>query len=119
MGFTTPSRHFWVKGNKRNTRGAGCLTNVARQKDEPREPRKFVTVILLPRKAETMISNDGIPSRHQMYRVSIGHSSVTVSGTSRDDAIRAARRQLSQEMPRMWDVIHQLNDNRFDVLIDP
>lgn len=116
MRFTIPSRHFWVKVNKRNTRGAGCLTNVARQKDEP---RKFVTVILLPRKAETMISNDRIPSRHQMYRVSIGHSSVTVSGTSRDDAIRAARRQLSQEMPRMWDVIHQLNDNRFDVLIDP
>ena len=65
-----------------------------------------------------MISHNGRPPRHQTYRVKIGHSSVIVDGTSREDAIRAARRQLSRELPRLWDVIHQLDDNRFDVLTD-
>ena len=49
------------------------------------------------------------------YEVQVGFMRVEVLGTSREDAIQKARKKLCQEMPRMWDVIHQLADSRFDV----
>jgi hypothetical protein len=49
------------------------------------------------------------------YEVRVGHMRVIVNGISRDDAITNARRRLSREMPRMWDVIHGLAATSFDV----
>jgi hypothetical protein len=50
------------------------------------------------------------------YRVQVGHTSTTVQGRSVEDAIREARRLLCNEMPRMWDMIHKLDDSRFEVV---
>jgi hypothetical protein len=50
------------------------------------------------------------------YRVQVGHTATTVQGRSREEAIREARRKLCQEMPRMWDMIHKLEDSRFEVV---
>ena len=52
------------------------------------------------------------------YRVRLGHSEVRVDGLSASDAIRNARRRFCQEMPRLWDVIHQLQDDRFQVVVE-
>lgn len=49
------------------------------------------------------------------YLVQIGHTSVEVEGIDRADAIRQARRRLSAELPRMWDLIHQADERRFRV----
>ena len=49
------------------------------------------------------------------YSVQVGFASVTVEGQTHSDAIQAARRQLCLEMPRMWDVIQNLEDDRFQV----
>jgi hypothetical protein len=49
------------------------------------------------------------------YRVQVGHTTTTVQGRSREEAIREARRALCRDMPRMWDVIHKLNDDQFVV----
>ena len=49
------------------------------------------------------------------YDVRVGFMRVRVQGINRDDAIKKARTQLCREMPRMWDVIHQLADARFEV----
>ena len=49
------------------------------------------------------------------YEVRVGHMRVIVRGGSHEDAISQARRELSRELPRMWDVIHALAANRFEV----
>ena len=49
------------------------------------------------------------------FRVKIGHTSVTVRGADRGSAVAAARRRLCAELPRMWDVIEQLDESRFEV----
>ncbi len=49
------------------------------------------------------------------YEVRVGHMRVIVRGGSHEDAISQARRALSREMPRMWDVIHTLATYRFKV----
>ena len=49
------------------------------------------------------------------YEVRVGHMRVIVRGGSLEDAISQARRELSRDMPRMWDVIHMLATNRFEV----
>ena len=49
------------------------------------------------------------------YRVCVGHSSVTVDGFSPAEAIHAARIRLSLDLPRLYDVIHSLEDHRFEV----
>ena len=51
----------------------------------------------------------------QRYQVRLGHSTVIVQATSSTEAIRLARKQLSDEMPRLWDVIHRLEDQQFRV----
>jgi hypothetical protein len=54
-------------------------------------------------------------SQTERYHVRVGHSSVTVECYSPDEAIALARRMLSLEMPRMWDVIQALAADRFEV----
>jgi hypothetical protein len=49
------------------------------------------------------------------YRVSVGLWQLEVDGKSREDAICAARKELSRELPRLWDVIHNLAPDRFQV----
>ncbi|MCP4190358.1 MAG: hypothetical protein GY768_07000 [Planctomycetaceae bacterium] len=49
------------------------------------------------------------------YRVSLGHASVTVDGFSPAEALHAARIRLSLDLPRLYDVIHSLEDGRFEV----
>ena len=49
------------------------------------------------------------------FRVKVGHTAVTVPGTTPQEAVRQARKQLSMDMPRMWDVIQSLGHHRFEV----
>ena len=49
------------------------------------------------------------------YEVRVGHMRVIVRGGSHEDAISQARRALSRELPRMWDLIYALATNRFEV----
>lgn len=51
----------------------------------------------------------------QNYEVSIGHATVLVKERGIPEAIAAARKLLCQELPRMWDVIHALDPQRFQV----
>ena len=50
------------------------------------------------------------------FEVTLGHSRVTVTGLTREDAIQQARRALCVEMPRLYDVIRGLDDSRFHVV---
>jgi hypothetical protein len=54
-----------------------------------------------------------IPSQ---FLVTVGHTQVTVSGVTREDAIQQARRALCSELPRLYDVIRGLDASRFQVL---
>lgn len=58
--------------------------------------------------------NASLPKKE--YDVQVGLMRVRVKGMHRDDAIHNARLQLCREMPRMWDVIHELADARFEVI---
>ena len=49
------------------------------------------------------------------FCVRIGHHAVVVEAPSPHEAICEARRLLCVEMPRLWDVIHHLEDSRFEV----
>jgi len=51
----------------------------------------------------------------QLFRVDVGHTSVTVECRNMADAIPEAKRKLSIEVPRMWDMIRQLEEHRFQV----
>ena len=51
----------------------------------------------------------------RFYRVEVGHNSVMVESTSTEGAIRAARTLLSQQLPRLWDVIQKLTPDKFTV----
>lgn len=63
--------------------------------------------------------NDRSTSARQTtrYQVRVGHATVIVDAVSEIDAIRMARKKLSHEMPRLWDVIHRLDDRQF--CVDP
>ena len=50
-----------------------------------------------------------------LYRVQVGHAIVHVREDTPEAAIRAARRQLAAEYPRMWDVIQGMESGRFQV----
>lgn len=50
------------------------------------------------------------------YHVSLGHSVVLVHATTPEEAVAAARRQLALELPRLYDVIFTLTQDRFKVL---
>ena len=49
------------------------------------------------------------------YEVRVGFSRVCVEGRSPVEAVEQARRQLSLEMPRLYDVIYGLEAERFEV----
>ena len=54
-------------------------------------------------------------SEKQRFEVTVGHKTVTVECATKDEAVEMARRQMCLELPRMWDVIHSLEDERFQV----
>ena len=54
------------------------------------------------------------PSANQ-YQVEIGHLKVIVHGQTPEEAVNNARRQLCEQLPRMWDVIANSHDDRFVV----
>ncbi len=49
------------------------------------------------------------------YRVKLGLVEVVVECRSKDEAIRLARTKLSDDMPRLYDVIHGAEDQEFQV----
>ena len=55
------------------------------------------------------------PQHIQQYKVQIGHHRLRLEGASREEAIAQARRMLAHDMPRLWDVIHNLEESRFTV----
>ena len=60
--------------------------------------------------------NENNPSdTKKKFRVKVGHMAVTVPGATPQEAVRQARKQLSMDMPRMWDVIQAMSDDRFSV----
>ena len=62
-----------------------------------------------------MIEWNSARPKHE-YEVKVGLMSVVVRGATRDEAISNARMQLSRDLPRMWDVIHGLDNSRFNVV---
>ncbi|REJ68106.1 MAG: hypothetical protein DWQ31_09435 [Planctomycetota bacterium] len=57
------------------------------------------------------------PQRLSQYRVQLGHAHVEVESDSPELALGEARRRLSLEYPRLWDVIHETDVTQFR--IDP
>jgi hypothetical protein len=49
------------------------------------------------------------------FRVQLGHWRVDVRGRDNADAIQEARKQLCDDMPRLWDVITTMSAERFSV----
>jgi len=49
------------------------------------------------------------------FAVRLGHNRVLVEGDSPSDAIYQARMQLSHDMPRLWDLIHAMDESKFEV----
>ena len=49
------------------------------------------------------------------YRVCLGHVEVRVRARDEHEAVEVARRHLSHELPRLYDVIRQAAPTRFDV----
>ena len=47
------------------------------------------------------------------YNVRVGHHSVVVKGRNEREAIDAARRQISVDLPRLWDVINSMDETQF------
>ena len=55
------------------------------------------------------------PSRPNSYNVKIGHAEVVVYASSVEEAIAIARRQLAEELPRLYDIICGMDATRFEV----
>jgi hypothetical protein len=51
----------------------------------------------------------------KVYLVRVGHWEIRVQAHSADEAIELARRHLSAELPRLYDVIRALTATRFQV----
>jgi hypothetical protein len=64
-----------------------------------------------------MTSNNDLDTKY--FEVSLGHATVFVYGKSIPEAIAEARKLLCKELPRMWDVIHSLDAQRFQVRLPP
>lgn len=50
------------------------------------------------------------------FEVVLGHQRVRVTGWTRDEAIRQARRKLCAQLPRLYDVIRNVDNSRFQVI---
>jgi len=46
--------------------------------------------------------------------VKLGHETVEVEATTREEAIKQARRALCMRLPRLWDVIMSKEDGDFE-----
>ena len=57
----------------------------------------------------------GERSLTKKYRVELGLVEVVVECRSKDEVIRIARRKLSDDMPRLYDVIHGAEDQEFQI----
>ena len=57
--------------------------------------------------------------RSQPYSIQLGHTSVEVHSVSPEIALSEARRRLSLEYPRLWDVIHAADDDRVEDACKP
>jgi len=53
----------------------------------------------------------------KIYRVEMGHYATQVTSDSEDGAIAKARDHFMRELPRLWDVISQLDPAKFRVTI--
>ncbi len=51
----------------------------------------------------------------EVFLVRVGHWEVRVKARDNADAIRLARRQMTNELPRLYDVIRALAATRFQV----
>jgi hypothetical protein len=49
------------------------------------------------------------------YRVRVGHLDIRLKARDVQEAILLARRQLSRDLPRLYDVIRDLTPQRFQV----
>ena len=49
------------------------------------------------------------------YLVRVGHWQIRLEAHNADEAIALARRHLSREMPRLYDLIRELTASRFQV----
>ncbi len=49
------------------------------------------------------------------FEVRLGHVRVEVEAATMHEALVCARRKLSSEFPRLWDMIHQAPESRFMV----
>jgi hypothetical protein len=56
------------------------------------------------------------PNDPTTYRVQVGHATATVQGHTVEEAIHEARRVFCEDMPRLWDAIHGLDNSRFTVV---
>jgi hypothetical protein len=61
------------------------------------------------------MGHDHHPHNRRRYRVQVGHTATTVESASPSEAIQEARRRLCLDNPRLWDVITQMEDARFEV----
>ena len=61
------------------------------------------------------MSDEQAKDTTKRFRVRVGHTAVDVDGCDRDDAINQARRRMSADMPRLWDVIYKMDVNEFSV----
>ena len=53
----------------------------------------------------------------KVYQVDMGHCSTQVTSDSEAGAIAKARDHFMRELPRLWDVISQLEPSKFRVTI--
>lgn len=49
------------------------------------------------------------------YRVRVGHHKFRVKARDAAEAVLLARRQLARELPRLYDIIRDLEESRFQV----
>jgi hypothetical protein len=49
------------------------------------------------------------------YRIRVGHWEIRLQAHNPEEAITLARRQMAQELPRLYDVIRTLTATRFQV----
>lgn len=49
------------------------------------------------------------------YRVRVGHHEFRVKARDAAEAVLLARRQLARELPRLYDIIRDLEESRFQV----
>jgi hypothetical protein len=61
-----------------------------------------------------MIRREFAPAT-QLFRVTLGSVSVLVQAGDKQQAVHTARHALCQDLPRLWDVIHAVEEDRFRV----